>query len=83
MPRCGMITKKTVLVLGAGASKDYGFPVGNELNEKIKELTIKRAFSDEISAIAQKLGMATMLCDGVEKIFQGLTTLTEVIRVTR
>jgi hypothetical protein len=30
-----MITKPTVLILGAGASKPYGFPTGNELVNKI------------------------------------------------
>jgi hypothetical protein len=30
-----MIKEKTVLVLGAGASKPYGFPTGSELMEKI------------------------------------------------
>ncbi len=30
-----MIEKKTVLVLGAGASKDYGFPLGKELVKEI------------------------------------------------
>lgn len=30
-----MITKNTVLILGAGASKPYGFPTGQELREKI------------------------------------------------
>ncbi len=30
-----MITKPTVLVLGAGASKPYGYPLGGELLEYI------------------------------------------------
>ena len=30
-----MITKKTVLILGAGASVPYGFPTGKELVRKI------------------------------------------------
>ena len=33
-----MITKSTVLVLGAGASKAYGFPIGQKLKEDICEL---------------------------------------------
>jgi len=35
-----MITRKTVLVLGAGASADYGFPVGNVLKENIVGLDL-------------------------------------------
>ncbi|MDA3927079.1 MAG: hypothetical protein PF904_20580 [Kiritimatiellae bacterium] len=31
--------ERTVLVLGAGASKDYGFPLGAELKRKIRENT--------------------------------------------
>lgn len=37
-----MITKKTTLVLGAGASKPYGFPTGQELREKIINEGAKR-----------------------------------------
>jgi len=33
-----MITKPTVLVIGAGASKPYGFPTGQELRDYILEL---------------------------------------------
>lgn len=34
-----MITKKTVFVLGAGASKPYGLPLGEELAEKLVRQT--------------------------------------------
>jgi hypothetical protein len=30
-----MINKKTVLVLGAGASKPYGLPLGTELRDSV------------------------------------------------
>lgn len=30
-----MITRRTVLVLGAGASKPYGYPLGGELRNQI------------------------------------------------
>ena len=35
----GGITSKTVFILGAGASKPYGYPTGYELNKFIKEAT--------------------------------------------
>jgi hypothetical protein len=38
-----MITKPTVFILGAGASKPYGFPLGLELREIICDLTYNRA----------------------------------------
>jgi len=33
-----MIEKRTVLVLGAGASKSYGFPTGEELLHQIVDI---------------------------------------------
>jgi len=38
-----MIETKTVFILGAGASKPYGFPTGIELKNKIKNIDIKDA----------------------------------------
>lgn len=34
-----MITKRTVLILGAGASKPYGFPLGSELRDEVIKIT--------------------------------------------
>ena len=33
-----MFNEKTLLILGAGASKDYGFPTGNELIFDMEQL---------------------------------------------
>jgi len=33
--------------------------------------------------IARSQGMTTMLEDGIEKVFNGITTFSEVFRVTR
>jgi len=44
-----MITRQTTLVLGAGASKPYGFPLGSELRESIIALTRP---GDEIAAMS-------------------------------
>ena len=51
--------------------------------ENIKELILKSASSDEIMKTACINGMTTMLEDGIEKIFNGITTLSEVLRVTK
>ena len=43
-----MISKKTVLVLGAGASVDYEFPSGDELIQKIIEFCCGKPNSSEV-----------------------------------
>lgn len=47
-----MISKKTVLVLGAGASMDYGFPSGEELLQDIINI-LKGKFFDEMEAVVK------------------------------
>lgn len=54
-----------------------------EMEENIKKLVIKRARSNEIMEAARKNGMTTMFEDGVNKMFQAVTTLQEVLRVTK
>lgn len=54
-----------------------------EMNEEIKNLVIKRASSSQLTETAKKLGMTTMLYDGIDKVFKGVTTLMEVVRVTK
>lgn len=54
-----------------------------ELSENTREAILRRAPSEELMEIAVAAGMTTMLDDGLEKIFLGVTTLQEVIRVTR
>lgn len=54
-----------------------------EVNEAIKELIVKRASSDEIEKQARKEGMLTMFEDGFTKAVRGITTIEEVLRVTR
>jgi len=54
-----------------------------EMADNIKDLIIKHASSDEIMKIAQKNGMTTMFEDGIEKVFQAMTTLEEILRVTK
>lgn len=54
-----------------------------ETSEEIKQLIAARADSDEIMKAAKKLGMKTMMEDGVEKALAGVTTLEEVVRAAK
>ena len=54
-----------------------------EMNEPIKELVLKRSSSDQIKKKALEYGMRTLRQDGWEKIMKGITTPSEVIRVTQ
>ncbi len=49
----------------------------------IKNLVMQNATSDQIEEQAKKEGMMTMLEDGIFKAAQGITTIEEVLRVTR
>ena len=51
------------------------------ITESLKNLIIKKANSDEITACAVKEGMRIMIEDGFVKAAQGLTSLEEVLRV--
>lgn len=53
------------------------------ITPKIRELTVQKAPSDLIVATAIAEGMTTMPEDGLIKIIQGLTTIEEVVRVTK
>jgi type IV pilus assembly protein PilB len=69
------------------SNKGYSGRVGiyeiMEVNEKIRNLIIKRSSSDEIQKQAELEGMITMLQDGLDKVSSGLTTIDEVMRVIR
>lgn len=49
--------------------------------ETIKELIVKRAASDAISAQARQEGMRIMIEDGFVKAAQGVTSIEEILRV--
>jgi len=53
------------------------------ISKQIKRLITERKDSDLITDMAKKEGMATMLDDGLQKVSQGITTLEEVLRVTK
>lgn len=54
-----------------------------ELTEKIKKLITEKADSDVMEKEAVLEGMTTLFNDGVFKIARGLTTIKEVVRVTK
>lgn len=53
------------------------------ITEPIRDLILKRTSSQEIKKKALSLGMHTLREDGLEKILKGLTTISEVLRVTQ
>ncbi len=54
-----------------------------EVTKDIRDLIIKRQDADVISQKAIEEGLTTMLDDGLEKVLKGLTTIEEVLRVTK
>jgi type II secretory ATPase GspE/PulE/Tfp pilus assembly ATPase PilB-like protein len=52
------------------------------MTNPIRELVQKRASSEEIKLRAVKDGMSTLRQDGIKKVLSGLTTISEVLRVT-
>jgi len=54
-----------------------------EINKDITEMINKRATATEIGNYAKSHGMITMMQDGLIKAKQGITTIEEVLRVTR
>jgi type II secretory ATPase GspE/PulE/Tfp pilus assembly ATPase PilB-like protein len=54
-----------------------------EVNEKISSQINNRANADVIKKIARENGMATMFEDGIAKAQQGITTIEEILRVTK
>jgi general secretion pathway protein E len=51
------------------------------VDDEIRKLITKKAESGEIRSKAVKLGMRTLLEDGVQKVKDGVTTLDELMRV--
>ncbi len=54
-----------------------------EVTKSIRDLISKRNDADVILQKAIEEGMTTMLDDGLEKVLKGLTTIEEVLRVTK
>lgn len=54
-----------------------------EVTKPIKKLIVEKADSDVIARKAKEEGMTTMLDDGLDKVAKGVTTIEEVLRVTK
>lgn len=54
-----------------------------QMSETIKHLVMSNSTADDIENQAKKDGMKTMFQDGIIKAVQGLTTIEEILRVTR
>lgn len=54
-----------------------------KISENIRNLIIQRATSDDLEKRAIEEGMITMLEDGFMKAAQGITSIEEIIRVTK
>ncbi len=88
---CGFDTKNIDLVEGKGCERcrftGYKGRTGIYeiimMTEPIRELILKRASSQQIKRQAISGGMRTLRQDGLRKVAQGLTTFTEVLRVTQ
>ena len=66
-----------------GYSDRIGIHEVMEMRPTIKALLMQNATADQIEEQAKKEGMTTMLEDGIMKCVQGLTTIEEILRVTR
>lgn len=85
------LSRDIPMYVGAGCEKCaftgyYGRVAIAELivvDEDIRQLIVQRADLGQIREKAKQNGMKTLLEDGVEKIKAGITTLSEVLRVTQ
>lgn len=54
-----------------------------ELNKEIHDLILEHAPTERIGTAAKKTGFRDMMADGIEKVFAGITTFEELLRITR
>lgn len=52
-------------------------------SDELRDLATSRAATNEIKAVARRNGMTTLREDGWEKVLAGVTTVDEVLRVTK
>jgi type IV pilus assembly protein PilB len=67
---------------GSGYKSRTGLYEVMAISDDIRELTIERASADEIRKVAVAQGMRPLRADGFEKVKNGITSISEVARVT-
>jgi type IV pilus assembly protein PilB len=67
---------------GSGFKGRSGLYEVMPLTDEIRQLTVERSSADEIRAVAIDQGMRSLREDGFEKVKTGITSITEVARVT-
>jgi general secretion pathway protein E len=53
------------------------------VDEEIRKMILKNADPDQTRQVAQQRGMKSLLEDGITKVQNGITTLSEILRVTQ
>jgi type II secretory ATPase GspE/PulE/Tfp pilus assembly ATPase PilB-like protein len=53
------------------------------INDEIQDLVYKRKTAGTIKKVALEAGMQTLRMDGARKALAGITTISEVLRVTQ
>ena len=53
------------------------------VDDDIKKLVLKTSDANQLNELALKQGMITLQKDGIHKVMKGITTIEEVLRVTR
>jgi type IV pilus assembly protein PilB len=67
---------------GSGYKGRIGVYEVMELSDEIRSLTVERSSADEIKKVAVQQGMRPLRLDGFEKVKNGVTSISEVARVT-
>lgn len=68
---------------GSGYKGRIGIFEVLEVTDEIKKLIVQKVSSDVLMKEARKLGMKTMMEDGLEKALNGVTTLDEVLKTVK
>ncbi len=75
--------KGCIACLGTGYRGRVGIFEVINMSENIKKRIIDKNDSDAIAKEAIAEGMTTMIDDGLDKVAHGITTIEEVLRVTK